>query len=109
MGCPQAHAPCLKGGNAGFQRVVLEGGLGYGSSASFERAAVMAKIVKGAKRYVLVRGKDENGDYIVIDMFNKKEFDRSCKEGRIQQSDHVVKVEVLGNVDLKKQKKPKRG
>ncbi|MDY6951915.1 MAG: hypothetical protein SWE60_10400 [Thermodesulfobacteriota bacterium] len=69
----------------------------------------MAKIVKGAKRYVLVRGKDENGDHIVIDMFNKKELDRSCKEGRIQPSDHVVKVEVLGNVDLKKPKKSKRG
>jgi len=67
----------------------------------------MAKMVKGAKRYVLVRGKDENGDHIFIDMFNKKEFDRARKEGRVQQSDHVVKVELLGKVDLKKPEKSK--
>lgn len=69
----------------------------------------MAKMVKGAKRYVLVRGKDENGDHIFIDMFDKKEFDRARNEGRVQQSDHVVKVEVLGKVDLKKPEKSKRG
>jgi len=63
---------------------------------------MMAKMVKGAKRYVLVRGKDENGNDIVIDMFNKKELDRARKEGRVRESDHLVKVEVLENVNLKK-------
>lgn len=70
---------------------------------------MMAKMVKGAKRYVLVRGKDENGNDIVIDMFNKKEFDRARKERRVQESDHIVKVEVLENVNLKKLEQSKRG
>jgi hypothetical protein len=29
----------------------------------------MAKMVKGAKRYLLLRGRDENGDDIVIDIY----------------------------------------
>jgi hypothetical protein len=58
---------------------------------------------------VLVRGKDENGGDIVIDVFNKKELDRACKEGRVQPSDHVVRVEVLGNVDLKRPENSTRG
>lgn len=68
----------------------------------------MAKMVKGSKRYVLVRGKDDDGDDIVIDLFNKKGLDAALKEGRVAEEDHVVKVEVLGNVDLKKPKRRKK-
>jgi hypothetical protein len=68
----------------------------------------MAKISKGAKRYLFLRGKDENGDDIVLDIFNKKELDQALREGRVDEEDHVVKVEVVGRVDLKKPKKPKK-
>lgn len=68
----------------------------------------MAKMVKAAKRYLLFRGKDENRDDIVIDIFNKKELDAALKEGRVQVEDHVVKVELMGRVDLKKPKKSKK-
>ena len=66
----------------------------------------MAKMVKGAKRYVLLRGKDENGDDIVIDIFSRKGLDAALKEGRVDEEDHVVKIEVLGRVPLKKPTKP---
>ena len=69
----------------------------------------MAKMVKGAKRYVFLRGKDENGNEIVIDIFNKKELDAAFEEGRLQEKDHIVKVEVLGGVDLTQASKAKRG
>jgi hypothetical protein len=73
------------------------------------KETVMARMVKGAKRYVLLRGRDENGDDIVIAIFSKKELDAALEEGRICEEDHVVKVEVLGGLDLKKLSKPKRG
>ena len=66
----------------------------------------MAKMVKGAKQYVLLRGKDENGDDIVIDIFTRKGLDAALKEGRVDEEDHVVKIEVLGKVPLKKPTKP---
>ncbi|KPK14933.1 MAG: hypothetical protein AMK69_28045 [Nitrospira bacterium SG8_3] len=66
----------------------------------------MAKMVKGAKQYLLLRGKDENGDDIVIDIFTKKGLDAARKEGRVDEEDHVVKIEVLGRVPLKKPTKP---
>jgi hypothetical protein len=66
----------------------------------------MAKMVKGAKQYVLLRGKDENGDDIVIDIFTRKGLDAALKEGRVDEEDHVVKIEVLGRVPLKKPTKP---
>ncbi len=65
----------------------------------------MARLVKGAKRYLLFRGRDESGNEIVIDIFGKKELDKALKEGRITKEDHVVGVEVLGKVDLKKTRK----
>ena len=68
----------------------------------------MAKMVKGAKRYLLLRGKDENGDDIVIDIFSKKELDAALNEGRIETQDHVVKLELLGRVHLKEPKKSKK-
>lgn len=68
----------------------------------------MAKMVRGAKRYVLLRGKDEDGKDIVVDIFSKKELDMACKEGRVEEGDHVVKVEVMGRVDLRKQKRSKK-
>lgn len=68
----------------------------------------MAKMVKGAKRYLLFRGRDENGDAIVVDIFSKKELDMALKEARIQEDDHVVKVELMGKVDLKKPKKSRK-
>jgi len=68
----------------------------------------MAKMMKGAKRYVLLRGKDEDGNDIVVDIFSKKELDMALKEGRVEEGDHVVKVEVMGKVDLRKQKKSKK-
>jgi hypothetical protein len=68
----------------------------------------MAKMSKGAMRYLFLRGKDENGDDIVIDIFNKKELDQAMKEGRVEEEDHVIKVELLGRVDLTKPKKPKK-
>jgi hypothetical protein len=68
----------------------------------------MAKMVKGAKRYLLFRGKDENGDAIVVDIFSKKELDMALKETRVQEDDHVVKVELMGKVDLKKPKKSRK-
>jgi hypothetical protein len=66
----------------------------------------MAKMVKGAKQYVLLRGKDENGDDIVIDIFSRKGLDAALKEGRVDEEDHVVKIEVLGRVPVKKPTKP---
>jgi len=68
----------------------------------------MAKMVRGAKRYLLLRGRDENGDDIVIDIFNKKELSVALKEGRVVEQDHVVKIELMGKVDLKKPKKSKK-
>jgi hypothetical protein len=73
-----------------------------------ERRETMAKMVKGAKRYLLLRGKDENGDDIVIDIFSKKELDAALNEGRIETQDHVVKLELLGRVHLKEPKKSKK-
>jgi len=68
----------------------------------------MAKMAKGAKRYLLLRGKDENSNDIVIDIFSKKELDVALKEGRVDERDNVVKVELMGKVDLKKPRKPKK-
>lgn len=68
----------------------------------------MARIAKGAKRYLFFRGKDENGDDIVIDIFNKKELDQALKEGRVEEEDRVVEIELLERVDLKKPKPKKR-
>ena len=68
----------------------------------------MAKMVKGGKRYLLLRGRDENGNDIVIDIFSKREPDVALKEGRVQEQDHVMKVELLGKVDLKKPKKSRK-
>ena len=68
----------------------------------------MAKMVRGAKRYLLLRGRDENGDDIVIDIFNKKELSVALKEGRVVEQDHVVKIELMGKLDLKKPKKSKK-
>ena len=65
----------------------------------------MAKMIKGSKRYVFMRGKDERDEHIVIDIFNKKQLDGALKEGRISETDNVVKVQVLGKVNLKKTKK----
>jgi len=67
----------------------------------------MARMSKGAKRYLFLRGKDENGDDIVLDIFSKKELDLAVKAGRVEEEDHVVKVELMGRVDLKKPK-PKK-
>jgi hypothetical protein len=72
------------------------------------RRRTMAKMVKGAKRYLLFRGKDENGDAILVDMFSKKQLDMALKEDRVQEDDHVVKVELMGKVDLKKPKKSRK-
>lgn len=68
----------------------------------------MAKMFKGAKRYLFLRGRDENGDDIVIDIFSKKELDTALKEGRVEAEDHVVKVELIGKIDLKRPKKYKK-
>lgn len=68
----------------------------------------MAKMVKGAKRYVLLRGKDEDGKDIVVDIFSKKELDMARKEGRVEEGDHVVKVQVMDRVDLGKEKRSKK-
>lgn len=68
----------------------------------------MARIAKGAKRYLFFRGKDENGDDIVLDIFNKKELDQALEEGRVEEEDRVVEIEVLERVDLKKPKPKKR-
>lgn len=62
----------------------------------------MAKMIKGSKRYVLLRGKDDHGENIVIDIFNKKELDNAQKKGRISAADNIVKIEVLGKIELKK-------
>lgn len=61
----------------------------------------MAKMIKGSTRYVLLRGKDEQGENIVIDIFNKKQLDEALKQGRIQGTDNVVKIQVLGKAPLK--------
>ncbi|MGD8512894.1 MAG: hypothetical protein PVG85_03005 [Deltaproteobacteria bacterium] len=66
----------------------------------------MAKMVKGAKRYVLLRGKDENGDDIVIDILTKKALDAALKDGRVDENDYVVKIDVLGRFALKSPRKP---
>lgn len=68
----------------------------------------MAKMVKGAKRYLLLRGRDENGDDIVIDIFSKKELDVALKEGRVKEEDDVVKVELMGKIDLETPGKSKK-
>jgi hypothetical protein len=68
----------------------------------------MAKMVKGTKRYVLLRGKAENQDDIVIDIFSKKELDAALQNGRVTLEDNIVKVEVLGRVDLRKPQKSKK-
>lgn len=60
----------------------------------------MAKIFKGAKRYLFFRGKDEDGDDVLIAVFSKKELDAALKENRVEEDDHVVKIEVLGRVEL---------
>jgi len=64
----------------------------------------MARMIKGSKRYVLLRGKDERGDNIVIDIFNKKQLDEALKSGRISETDNVVGVQVLGKVGLRAKK-----
>jgi translation initiation factor RLI1 len=61
----------------------------------------MAKMIKGSTRYVLLRGKDEHGENIVIDIFNKKQLDEALKEGRIVETDNVVKIQVVGKAPLK--------
>lgn len=66
----------------------------------------MAKMVKGAKRYVLLRGKDDSGDDIVIDIFTRKGLDAALMEGRVDEKDQIVKVDVLGRVPLKHPRKP---
>ncbi len=63
-------------------------------------------MVKGAKQYVLLRGNDENGDDIVIDIFTRKGLDAALKDGRVDEEDHVVKIDVLGRVTLKNPKQP---
>jgi hypothetical protein len=65
-------------------------------------------MVKGSKRYVFLRGRDERGEGIVIDILNKKQLDEALKDGRISETDNVVKVQVLGKVKLKKKRSPKR-
>ena len=61
----------------------------------------MARMIKGSMRYVLLRGKDERGENIVIDIFNKKQLDEALREGRIVATDNVVKIQVLGKALLK--------
>ena len=68
----------------------------------------MAKLIKGAKRYVLLRGKDDQGQDIVIDIFNKKTLNEALRNERISEQDHVVVVQVLGKADLKKPKRRKK-
>ena len=68
----------------------------------------MARIFKGAKRYLFFRGKDENGEDILIAMFSKKELDAAMKGGRVTEDDNVVKVELLGKAQLKKSKSTKK-
>ncbi len=68
----------------------------------------MAKLIKGTKRYVLLRGKDEKGDSIVIDIFGKRELDRALAQGRVSTRDQIVKIEVLGRFDLKKAKNSRK-
>lgn len=72
------------------------------------REVSMAKMVKGTKRYVFLRGKAEDEDDIVIDIFSKKELDAALKNGRVTLEDNIVKVEVLGRVDLRKPQKSKK-
>lgn len=66
-----------------------------------ERKIAMAKMIKGSTRYVLLRGKDERGESIVIDIFNKKQLDDALREGRITETDNVVKIQVVGKAPLK--------
>ena len=61
----------------------------------------MARMVKGSTRYVLLRGKDERAESIVIDIFNKKQLDEALRQGRIVATDNVVKIQVLGKAPLK--------
>jgi hypothetical protein len=44
----------------------------------------------------------------VIDIFSKKELDVALKEGRVTDEDHVVKVELMGKIDLKRPRKSKK-
>jgi hypothetical protein len=62
----------------------------------------MARMSKGAKRYLLFRGKDENEQDILIDVFGKKELREALKKARLSNEDYVVKVEVLGKVEPNK-------
>jgi hypothetical protein len=66
----------------------------------------MAKLVKGTIRYLLLRGKDESGNDIVIDAFDRKSLDTAVKEGRVTGEDYIVKIQVLGKADLSKPKSP---
>jgi hypothetical protein len=65
----------------------------------------MARIFKGAKRYLFIRGKDDHGGDIVLDLFSKKELDEALKERRVSEDDYIVKIEVLERMDLKKSRK----
>jgi len=68
----------------------------------------MAKLIKGSKRYVLLRGRDELGHDIVIDIFDKKTLDEARKKERISSEDNIVQIQVLGKEDLKKPKQTKK-
>ena len=71
----------------------------------------MARIFKGAKRYLFIRGKDDHGGDIVLDEqipFCKKELDDALKERRVSEDDYIVKIEVLERMDLKKPKKSRK-
>ena len=59
----------------------------------------MARMSKGAKRYLLFRGKDENKRDIVIDVFGRKELQDALKDGRVSKEDYLVKIEIVGKVD----------
>jgi len=72
------------------------------------REVSMAKMVKGTKKYVLLRGKTDTQDDIVIDIFSKKELDAALQNGRVTLEDNIAKVEVLGRVDLKKPQKSQK-
>jgi hypothetical protein len=73
-----------------------------------DRGKAMARILKGAKRYLFLRGKDDHGGDIVLDLFSKKELDEALKERRVSEDDYVVKIEVLERMDLKKPKRARK-
>jgi hypothetical protein len=68
----------------------------------------VAKLIKGSKRYVLLRGKDELNNDIVIDIFDKKTLNKALKEERISLEDNIVMVEVLGKAAMKTPKTPRK-